>query len=82
MTLQSGQICAGWNQLTIARYRRGLRPASRRLLRGTPDLAVPVIDGTPLFEMLGDRLPGVPLSWLSPPSGEWTGSPTELVYDR
>jgi hypothetical protein len=39
------------------------------------DLAVPVIDGVPLFERLGDRYPGLAMSRVVPPSRQWLGSP-------
>jgi hypothetical protein len=46
------------------------------------DLVVPVIDGIPLFEMLGDRWPGVPGEWVLPPSGQWLGAPDQVEYGR
>ena len=69
------------NQFTVARYRVVPGP-HRSDYSGAPDLAVPVIDGTPLFEMLDDRAPGVPFGWLWPPSGHWMGSPTAVEFDR
>ena len=43
------------------------------------DLVVPVIDGTPLFAMLDDSWPGLPMSLVAPPSGQWLGTPTYHV---
>jgi hypothetical protein len=43
------------------------------------ELAVPVIDGTPLFELVGSewpgRFPGIATSLLARGSGQWRGSP-------
>lgn len=48
--------------------------------RGRPDdIAVPVIDGVPLFERLSDRYPGVSVRIVAPPSGQWLGAP---VYEE
>jgi len=46
------------------------------------DLAVPVIDGDPLAEMLTDRYPGVALSLVVPPSRQWLGAPTRAEQGR
>jgi hypothetical protein len=47
------------------------------------DLAVPVVDGIPLFEMIGGGgYPGVPESWVRPPSREWLGAPEYVEYGR
>ncbi len=32
-----------------------------------------IIDGTPLFKILGDRYPGVAVGLVAPPSGHWLG---------
>jgi len=46
------------------------------------DLVVPVIDGIPLFEMLGGGYPGIPDEWVQPPSRQWLGSPEHVEYGR
>jgi len=46
---------------------------------GPDDIAVPVIDGVPLFERLPDRYPGLAVSMVTPPSGQWLGAP---VYEK
>jgi hypothetical protein len=46
------------------------------------DLVVPVIDGTPLFEMLGGGCPGIPDEWMRPPSRQWLGAPEHVEYGR
>lgn len=49
-------------------------PADSEIL-APEDLAVPVIDGVPLFEMLEDRYPGVDIGLVAPPSRHWLGQP-------
>lgn len=46
------------------------------------DLVVPVVDGIPLFEMLGGGWPGIPAKWVLPPSRQWLGSPEYVEYGR
>lgn len=47
------------------------------------DLVVPVVDGIPLFEMLGGGgCPGIPDEWVWPPSRQWLGSPEYVEYGR
>ena len=46
---------------------------------GPNDIAVPVIDGVPLFERLPDQYPGLAVSIVTPPSGQWLGAP---VYEE
>jgi len=46
------------------------------------DLAVPLIDGVELTDMLDDRDEGVSFALVSPPGGQWTGSPTYVEYGR
>jgi hypothetical protein len=45
-------------------------------VEGREELVVPIIDGTPLHEMVDDRLPGLALSFVAPPSRQWLGAPT------
>ncbi len=57
---------------SLVRYR--VRPHSDdEEFYGALDLAVPVIDGTPLFLSLGDRYPGVAVDLVAPPSRQWLG---------
>lgn len=44
-------------------------------LDGGTDLAVPVIDGEPLFVRLGGRWPGLDVAVVVPPSRHWLGRP-------
>jgi hypothetical protein len=46
------------------------------------ELVVPVVDGTPLFEMLGGGCPGIADEWVRPPSRQWLGSPEHVEYGR
>ena len=58
---------------SLARYR--VRPLPEREHFGAPrDLAVPLIEGVPLFATLGDRYPGVAVDLVAPPSRHWLGS--------
>jgi hypothetical protein len=43
--------------------------------RTPDDIAVPVVDGVPLFERLKDRYPGLAVSLVAPPSRQWLGTP-------
>jgi hypothetical protein len=47
-----------------------------------PDLAVPFVDGIPLFERLGTDWPGVDAAWVLPPSRQWLGSSQYREYGR
>jgi hypothetical protein len=49
---------------------------------GTGDVVVPVIDGVPLYEMLGDRWLGIPAAWVRAPSRQWLGAPAVVEYGR
>jgi hypothetical protein len=57
---------------SVARYRVRARPEDVDSF-GSVDLAVPVVDGTPLFTMLEDRYPGVAVRLVAPPSRHWLG---------
>ncbi len=57
---------------SVARYRVIPQPPDEEFY-GSVDVAVPVIDGTPLFTMLGVRYPGLPVQWVAPPSRQWLG---------
>jgi hypothetical protein len=46
---------------------------------GPDDIAVPVIDGVPLFERLPGRYPGLAVRTVTPPSRQWLGAP---VYEE
>jgi hypothetical protein len=46
------------------------------------DLAVPVVDGVPLFETLGTDWPGLDARWVAPPSRQWLGAPEYREYGR
>lgn len=49
---------------------------------GAPtDVAVPVVDGTRLCDIAGDRFPGVDRRWIAPPSREWLGDATSVDGD-
>jgi hypothetical protein len=67
------------NRFTLARYTLS-EPTDNPLV--PTDLAVPVIDGVPLFEIVGDRLPGVAVALLAAPSRQWLGEPSYLAYGR
>jgi len=69
------------NEFAVARYRVVSDPPDDEY-PGATDLAVPVIDGIPLFERLDDRWPGIAFEWLWPLSGQWTGSPELVEYGR
>jgi len=49
---------------------------------GATDLAVPVVDSVPVFEIVGDRWPGVPAEWVLPPSEHWLGSPVREEFGK
>jgi hypothetical protein len=38
-------------------------------------VVVPVIDGTPLHDMVDDRSPGLEMRYVAPPSRQWLGAP-------
>jgi hypothetical protein len=40
------------------------------------DIAVPVVDGVPLYETFPDRYPGLIVSLVLPPSRQWLDAPT------
>jgi len=65
----AGEQTAVVNRLTVERhvYIHGRR---------REELAVPIIDGTPLHEMVSDRLAGLAVALVAPPSGQWLGAPT------
>ena len=46
------------------------------------DVAVPVVDGTPLFKALVDRFPGIDIDLVAPPSRHWLGSPEYVEHGR
>lgn len=47
------------------------------------DLAVPVIDGMPLFTYIdGDLVPGLAFDDVAPPSRHWLGEPYDVVFER
>jgi len=50
-----------------------------RIGSGPDDIAVPVVDGVPLFERLPHRYPGLAVGIVAPPSGQWLGNP---VYEE
>ena len=50
---------------------RWTTPNGYRLQHQSETIAVPVIDGTPLFESVEADFPGVPESWVWPPSRQW-----------
>lgn len=62
------------NSFSVLRYRVEVVPA-REVFFAPRDIAVPVVDGVPLFETLGDRYPGVAIDLVAPPSRHWLGEP-------
>ncbi len=58
------------------------RFAVARYIEAPDDIAVPVVDGVPLFELLTDRYPGLPLRLVVPPARQWLGAPTYLEEKR
>lgn len=56
----------------LARYRIRSQPEGHDFY-GAVDVAVPVIDGTPLFLGMRDRYPGVAVDLIAPPSRHWLG---------
>lgn len=64
------------SSFSVVRYRVEVVPAGELFLAPT-DLAVPLIDGVPLFETLGDRYPGVDVALVAPPSRHWLGEPVD-----
>jgi hypothetical protein len=46
------------------------------------DLAVPVIDDTPLFELVGAGHPGLVVRLVAPPSRHWLGEPSYIDHER
>src|SRR3954447_25795394 len=69
---------------TKIRDRRGMNRLSFRRMRGKfdidepydLDIAVPVIDGRPLHEIVGDRFYGIATTLAAPPSRHLLGQPT------
>ncbi len=57
---------------SLVRYRVRPQPEDEKLYAAI-DLAVPVIDGSPLFLALGDRYPGIAVDLVAPPSRQWLG---------
>jgi hypothetical protein len=69
------------NRFSVRRYSvRGRTPAD--VVYAPTDLAVPVVDKEPLFEMLGERWPGIAGRWLTDSPGQWLGSPRYVAYER
>jgi hypothetical protein len=69
------------NRFRLARYSVVYEPPDDDPF--TPrDLAVPIIDGTPLFEAIGDRHPGLVVHLVAPPSRQWLGRPSYVEYGR
>jgi hypothetical protein len=62
------------NRLTVERHVHIHEGVGR--VEGPEELVVPIIDGTPLHEMVDDRLAGLALTLVAPPSGQWLGTPT------
>lgn len=50
--------------------------------RGQVDIAVPVIDGTPLHEILGGRFEGIETGLVAPPSQHLLGSPSYVEHGQ
>lgn len=62
---------AALNRFTLARY-----------VETPEDIAVPVVDDVPLYELLGDRYPGLPVGLVVPPARQWLGGPTYVQDGR
>lgn len=45
-------------------------------------IAMPIIDGVPLYERLGDRYPGIAYELVAVPSRHWLGDANYLAYGR
>jgi hypothetical protein len=61
------------NTLSFRRMRGTYDP---ELVPHELDIAVPVVDGVPLHELMGDRFFGIATSLVTPPSQHLLGSPT------
>lgn len=59
---------------SVIRYSVKVEPADQEFFAPL-DLAVPVIDGVPLYQRLEDRYPGVKQELVAPPSRHWLGEP-------
>jgi hypothetical protein len=40
------------------------------------EVVIPIIDGTPLYQMVEGRYVGLGISFVAPPSRQWLGTPT------
>ena len=69
------------NSFAVARYAVQPRDEDDEVF-GATDLAVPIVDGAPLFAILGGRWPGVPFEWLFGAPGRWPGPPLHTAWDR
>lgn len=66
------------NRFTMLRFHVAADEGEEEPFFAASDLVVPVIDGTPFFEVLsGGGWPGIPDEWLQPPYRQWPGSPEE-----
>jgi len=65
----------------LARFRVVPEPPDEDFY-GATDLAVPIIDGTPLFKLVVDRYPGVATALVAPPSRHWLGEIAHGVDGR
>jgi hypothetical protein len=72
-------VSTGLNRFRLARFAVEYDPPDDMDLAPT-DVAVPIIDDRPLFELAGDRYPGVDVGLLSPPSRQWLGAPSYVAY--
>jgi hypothetical protein len=68
------------NRLRVDRYTVVCDPPDNDSYAAT-DLAVPIIDGIPLFEMLHSSFPGVPIGLVVPPSRHWLDDPDPSYVD-
>lgn len=68
-----GATIASVQAFSLSRYRVVPDPREAEFF-GATDLAVPIIDGTPLFAIVGDRYPGVAVGLVAPPSRHWFGN--------
>ena len=63
------------NRLTLERHVY-IHEGVRRRVERREEVVVPIIDRTPLHEMVDDRFSGLALPFVEPPSRQWLGAPT------
>lgn len=67
------------NRFELARYLVVEDPPDERSFAAT-ELAVPIIDGVPLFEVVGNGFPGVPVGLVVSPARHWLDEPDRYTW--